>query len=311
MVIPRYPRTVILEPTNRCNMRCRSCHFWGEGVKQRRAIGSADPDMVRAMIDEMVSWNVPLDLMLTGAGEPLLHPQLAEMVSWAARCQGINVGILTNGLLLTPERSRELLEAGIGWIGFSVDGADPERYAWYRGSELGIVEEHIEHLLAMRRNGSPRVFLNMVKIPGSDPEGFVERWHGRVDEVKISTFRPVGSRSILGKWNVAVCPNLFTMMVVSWEGEAVLCCEDIWAEHPVGRFQDESLYGIWHGEALEEARRLHNRYLMERIPLCATCDIPYCSKVTREYHHQRWNCRVVETPAQVSYNFPEAGQGKC
>ena len=303
MLVSPYPRSVIIEPTNRCNMRCRSCHFWGEGVKQRRAVGSADPGLLREMVCEVVSWNSPVDLMLTGAGEPLLYPDLEEMVSIAAGGSKVSVGILTNGLLLTPERAKGLLEAGIDWIGFSVDGADPQRYSWYRGAELEVVESHIEHLLSLRRGGRPRVFLNMVNIPGADPQGFVERWCGKVEEVKVSTFRPVGSRSVLNKFNVAVCNNLFTQMVVTWEGEVVLCCEDIWADHPVGRFPRSSLLEVWRGEPLERARILHREYRMDEIPLCSTCDMPYSTKVVREYRDPRWNCRVVETPAQVSYHF--------
>ena len=303
MQTPRYPRSVIIEPTNRCNMRCRSCHFWGEGVERHRAVGSIDPELARAMIEEISHWDAEVDLMLTGAGEPLLHPEICQMISWAAEAGNISVGILSNGLLMDPETAERLVESGIHWIGFSVDGADPERYSWYRGAELEVVERHIEHLLSLRKGGRPRVFLNMVAIPNSDPLAFVERWRGRVDEVKVSTFRPVGSRSVLGKCNVALCENLFTMMVVTWEGEVALCCEDIWADCVVGRFPQRSLEEIWRGEPFERFRDLHRRYEMEKIPLCATCDMPYCAKRVKEYWDNGLGCRVVEGPAQTSYLF--------
>jgi MoaA/NifB/PqqE/SkfB family radical SAM enzyme len=52
------------------------------------------------------------DVFFGGFGEPLLLPNIAEMVAQAKAVAG-KVELITNGILLTEQRSRELIEAGL------------------------------------------------------------------------------------------------------------------------------------------------------------------------------------------------------
>lgn len=62
-------------------------------------------------------------LVLNGIGEPLLHPQLLDMVSVAAKCMDRNcwIGFQTNGLLLSKDITEKLLAAGLSRLCISVD----------------------------------------------------------------------------------------------------------------------------------------------------------------------------------------------
>src|SRR3954465_1619782 len=89
-------------------------------------------------------------LTLHGLGEPLLAPELDQIVAEAAR-RGIEVGFNTNGTRLTRERSTRLIDAGVDWNHLSSDGATADTYARIRrGGRLETVLANIRDLMAVR-----------------------------------------------------------------------------------------------------------------------------------------------------------------
>lgn len=69
-------------------------------------------------------------LVLNGIGEPLLHPDIQRMVSIAKENMPDDswVGFQTNGKLLTPENTSQLLDAGLGRLCISVDGLSDQAH---------------------------------------------------------------------------------------------------------------------------------------------------------------------------------------
>src|SRR5262249_58808655 len=70
-------------------------------------------------------------LVLTG-GEPMLHPDLAEIVQRASAL-GMKVLLVTNAGLLKPHRIGELADAGLSSFIISIDAADKEKHERNRG----------------------------------------------------------------------------------------------------------------------------------------------------------------------------------
>ena len=58
-------------------------------------------------------------------GEPTLHPDLDRLIQ-RARQGGAIVTVITNGLLLTPERIRGLNGAGLDYLQISIDNVEPD-----------------------------------------------------------------------------------------------------------------------------------------------------------------------------------------
>ena len=107
----------------------------------------------------------PAYLSFGACGEATLHGHLAEMVAHAT-AGGTRVQVVTHGALLTPERASRLLNADLGKLKVSIDGAEPAVYAKYRpGGDLEVVLRNVERLVAMRdarRLSVPVVELQMV-----------------------------------------------------------------------------------------------------------------------------------------------------
>ena len=115
---------VYIEPTNRCNLECRTCmrNVWDE------PLGEMSNATFARIVEGLGSFSPPPTVMFGGLGEPLFHPNIVEMVA-QAKSLGATVELITNGTLLTKERSCQLIDAGLDRLWISLDGATPESYA--------------------------------------------------------------------------------------------------------------------------------------------------------------------------------------
>ncbi|MEJ2221252.1 MAG: radical SAM/SPASM domain-containing protein [Desulfobacterales bacterium] len=98
----------------------------------------------------------------TGGGEPLLQPHLAEWIADATEA-GCETGFLSNGLLLTENRLKKILDAGINWMCISMDGADADMYNKIRiGSNFDRVCENVANIARLRTGSIPKTMINFV-----------------------------------------------------------------------------------------------------------------------------------------------------
>ncbi len=271
--VPEYPPSILLEPTNACNLRCRMCPIYGEGVKRKREVGFIKKDVWIKLIDEMGSWPSHVNLDIHGAGEPLLHPDFFEIVNYAKGKNNIGVGFLCNGTLLEQEKAKKVIELGVDWVCFSVDGAEKEIFEYYRkGGVLDIVEENIRYLLSLRKGEKPNIYFNMVNHEGVNLNRFINKWAGLVDILTISLKRPPLREENRRLKLIRPCPLLYQQLVIGWPGKTGLCCEDFWGDYITGDFSTESLHDIWHGKPLSKARKLHETGRYDKLKLCKNCD---------------------------------------
>lgn len=108
---------VVWNCTRRCNLNCIHCYA---GTSTGEAELSAEE--ARRFISDLARYRVPV--LLVSGGEPLLRPDIVRLVEYAAKA-GIRVCLSSNGTLLQPETARELKEAGLSYIGISLDGVGP------------------------------------------------------------------------------------------------------------------------------------------------------------------------------------------
>ncbi|ACV68240.1 radical SAM/SPASM domain-containing protein [Desulfohalobium retbaense] len=143
------PKRIVLEPTTRCNLACRMC------VKQSGEQAICEGDMPPATFAHLASVLPQAEAVtFSGIGEPLLHPRLEELIAQAQTLlpQTAQIGMQSNGVLMTPQRARSLLQAGLSRICLSVDGSSPELFSRIRrGGQLGDLEQAFAILDRARR----------------------------------------------------------------------------------------------------------------------------------------------------------------
>ena len=103
---------------------------------------------------------------LSGWGEPLLHPRLWDMAR-SLRAQGLKVSLTTNGLGLSEEVQRQVLEH-LDMVAISLDGARAETYEKLRpGGDFHRLTANIAALCSRKRSlglKSPEVVLLFLKM---------------------------------------------------------------------------------------------------------------------------------------------------
>lgn len=116
-------RTVALEVTQSCNQECVFCYnVWKCGDYP-----TAQPDTAYMLdlIDRIIQGYRPQVLTITG-GEPLLRPDLVDLVRHASR--RTNVNLITNGALMNDELARELVRAKVRTFEFTLLSADRQTH---------------------------------------------------------------------------------------------------------------------------------------------------------------------------------------
>ncbi|OGO60938.1 MAG: hypothetical protein A2029_00120 [Chloroflexi bacterium RBG_19FT_COMBO_47_9] len=99
---------VYLEPTNRCNLECRTCirNVWDE------PLGMMEWEIYEQILDGIHAFTPMPTVFLGGFGEPLIHPKIIEMIRGVKESGG-SVELITNGILLTEDVSAQLIEIGL------------------------------------------------------------------------------------------------------------------------------------------------------------------------------------------------------
>lgn len=318
---PSHPQEVILEVTNACNLRCRHCHFHGDGAARRRPIGFMNPRLWNRVLEELSQWTHPVHLLTHGAGEPLLYPHLEELLSKATRLPLVQVGFMTNGMLLDAAWTEKLLDLQVDFLALSIDGVVPQTHdAMRRNASLELVEHHVRHLIERKRTtGStkPKLSFNMVLYPHmtDQAEAFVDRWLPHAETITLATFRPIGSRKFWPPSQQAPpfrpCSLLWKQCVIAWDGRMGLCCEDIHLEVPVGSLDKTPLLELFcHSHVLQHYRQAHSRVKTQELALCADCQVWAAETVLEEERQIRAGIPtlMVRTPAYRLFR-PERTSG--
>jgi len=113
-----------------CNMRCPHCYA--------SAVASPSPsDLTSAegikLLDDLAA--IGVRVVIFSGGEPLLRPDIFDLLRHA-RALGIAPQLSTNGVLIDAAAAERLSQAGVAYVGVSIDGA-PDFNDAYRGLEGG------------------------------------------------------------------------------------------------------------------------------------------------------------------------------
>ncbi len=107
---------VVWNCTRRCNLRCVHCYSHSA---DRHYEGEMTTKEAEAFIEDIASFGAPV--ILFSGGEPLMRPDLFELIARATRA-GLRAVISTNGTLIEPGVAERLKEFGLSYVGVSLDG---------------------------------------------------------------------------------------------------------------------------------------------------------------------------------------------
>ncbi len=117
---------VVYNCTKRCNLRCMHCYSASGSAKGDDELTTSQ---AKEMLAEAAQINCPV--VLFSGGEPLLREDLFELLAEARRLK-LRTVISTNGTLIDAAVAGKLAEAGVGYVGISIDGGE-EFHDKFRG----------------------------------------------------------------------------------------------------------------------------------------------------------------------------------
>lgn len=134
--------------TNRCNLKCRHCYQdAGPGARADELAG----EEARRLIDQIAA--AGFKIMIFSGGEPLMRPDIYDLVAYAAG-RGLRPVFGTNGTLITREAAARLKDCGACAMGISLDSLDPARHDAFRGMP-GAWDATVAGMDACREAGLP------------------------------------------------------------------------------------------------------------------------------------------------------------
>jgi MoaA/NifB/PqqE/SkfB family radical SAM enzyme len=139
LVSTKHPLLAHIIPMRRCNLACTYCNEFDDFSKPVSL-----EEMCRR-IDRLGSFGT--SVITISGGEPLLHPELDEIIR-RIRHNGIIAGIITNGYLLTADRIRRFNRAGLEFLQISIDNVQPDNVSKKSlkvlDQKLKLLAEHAE-----------------------------------------------------------------------------------------------------------------------------------------------------------------------
>ncbi len=240
----RTPYVIYIDPCDTCNFRCKFCPSGNLELMKSingRGHGPMNFDLYKNIIDSLEEFPDPIRVIrLYKEGEPLLNTRFADMVRYAKQSgYCLRVDTTTNASLLTPERSLEIIDAGLDRINISIEGINAEQYQDFSRYKIDY-ETFIENIAFFYRhkkqcemnikiNGDiltpeqEELFYNTFGniTDGISVERTIEYWP-KYNEMQVDFDEEV---SLLGgkSREVLVCPYVFYEMCINSNGTYSLC----------------------------------------------------------------------------------------
>lgn len=282
--LSEYPTLLEFEPSSKCNMNCVFC---GRQAMNRPQM-LMDYDLYTKLIDESSNYGI-FGISYAGWGEPLLHPKIFDMIDYAHK-HDIIVQVITNGLLLTEEVSKKLLDVGLDNIKISLQGASEKDYSIMRANPYYYkIVENIQKLVELRDQRESNLFIqvstSITNETQEQQDEFSNFWNGLVDDfyMDITTFRRlrgikkveefIEEHKIKGDRQLRSirCVDIRTRLVIHADGMVPICCSDFNREVVLGDANKQTLKEIWDSQKVNKIRDILARNEKEKIPFCSLC----------------------------------------
>jgi len=252
------------------------CPVWGDEDEDaiEAVKGIMDVESSRRMLDE-ISGAKPL-VQPSLYGEPLLIPDLKDRII-DMNSRGISIALNTNGLTLSENIAKFLVEQQVDSVMFSIDSVTKETLKKIRGiDKLAKIEAAVMRLLRFRgENDKPRigVSLTIQEDNRHEVEAFVKRWVGVVDVVRTGYVFENGTFPEMNTDGERLpCPALYNTLPVHNDGQATICCLDGFRKTNVGNVFKDDVASVWQGEAFAKVRYFHETKQWDKVPFCKDCN---------------------------------------
>jgi len=268
------PLLMQIFPIYRCNFRCKYCTFSID--KDKRGFISDKEifplDLFKRIINDSVYFPSKIRVLrFVGMGEPLLHPDILEMIAHAKDSNKFErIELLTNGSLLTQKISDSLISAGLTKLLISIQGTSKEKYKEISGVNLNFNDfiNNIRYIYDNRKQCQIHIKIIDCALDGIDDEmWFFELFGDICDTIGIEKAGPIYPDVAYNKeiptgdinqynceaGNSNICTQPFFSIQINPDGNVVPCYS---IDYPkiMGNINTEYIVNIWNGKIYNQFR---------------------------------------------------------
>ena len=276
----KVPLSLQIEPTNHCDVSCICC----SRDRMSRKKGYMEFKLFQKIIDDAAQNNMKR-IHLYLHGEPLLHPEVIEMIRYI-KTRRMGFQMATNGMRLDKANANTLLRTGVDssdHILFSILGHSREVHELImKGVRHDWVMKNISDFLELRKSlgiNGPVIETVMYVMSENEKEEakFLKYWRNVVDHVRrvgpiSQQFAKYKRGDDLLSPRTKTCKNLLERMTIYWNGDVTLCAADLDGAHVLGNLMEKSIKEIWNGKDLINIKKLHKEKNFQSLQLCSNCD---------------------------------------
>lgn len=285
-----YPYILKVESTNICNLRCPFCLDRDrDSFKKGRGFGRMSLNQFKKIVDILGPYTLRINLY--GSGEPVLFPEIYDMISYASS-KNIAVAISANLSNFDKKNIDDLINCGLEHLIVSCHGATKESYLKYnvggnfekvmenmrlivkRKKELGkklpfidwqfLLFSHNEHEKPLARKLAKEIGVDIIRfiLPNIPPE-HKEEWKPRFGAPKPAPKKPEDQpkpAAPKGPVKIHKCSWIYRSIFFNWDGGILPCChEQIDNDNDFGSLDSlDDFQKMWNNEKYRLARDMAN-----------------------------------------------------
>lgn len=300
----REPVVYNIETTNRCNMRCKMCP---RTTMMTRNISDIDINTFKKVIDQiephsMEKWGewkqyceskygikesdepsenhfflyiIAKVIQLHGYGDPLLDVNMVEYIQMLTK-KNIPTYFSCNPANINLDATYRMMEAGLGYIKYSIESVDDEEYKKIRGRAANFTKSYQDIIKVLeykhKHNLNTVIVITMLNLNKKNQQEEYEALRGAFSGLDVYIYLKSEDCQWYRKdyhptksihWSEP-CKHPWMTMTIKSNGEAAMCMEDYNNEIVLGDVNENTLYDIWNGTQYEEFRKKH---------ICIDCKI--------------------------------------
>ena len=290
---PKYPiNDLRIELSNVCNHQCIFCAH----RKMTRKKGYIDEEFLKRILREAYSEGFR-GLGYYSTGEPFMSKKLADYIRWAKEIGYEYVYITTNGAAVKFDRIKEVIDAGLDSIKFSINGTNRENYILVHGRDdfdqvIKNLKDTYHYKKELKRNLNVFVSFAVTKYTEELVDDFIEKHKEYADDIitanvidmggyvpEVNEFLLTQNQTDFSEGMTIPCYSLWNALIITYEGYLTACCADFQNYFIYADLNETTIREAWHCDKITELRRKHLEGIIEGTA-CMSCVSKYIGKWT-------------------------------
>jgi len=289
-IINSFPSHIQLQTHSSCNLACKLCPHPTLGLNKNKGVMS--DELFTQIVDEALEYDEFKSFVLDLQNEPLLDKTIEQKIRYIKKKKNVFVGITTNGVNLTSNRTQKLINSGVDRIVVSLNATNQDEFQTIVDTvPFSKILKNLQSSLAVKNSSkvikvsfgiTANNLISLTKFIRFFSKTYVDyrlfSMNDRIGQVITEDLlieneqdKHLAYDKIAGS-HTKICQIPVYAMTIKCTGKVITCCEDWNEDVLLGDISEESIFTIWN--------RKKNRIIRERIYYEGVMPNNPCSKCT-------------------------------